>query len=98
MTLTSKSGKLVFSNFKVTIAGGSQNLSKYRIKRRQDGFKLIGKGSGRSSEFLDIVLSYDVETTRQSMVVAALGVSSKKWNKFGGNEIGVEGCSTKAAT
>jgi hypothetical protein len=25
------------------------------------------------------------------MVVAALGVSSKKWNKFGGNEIGVEG-------
>lgn len=88
--ILSSGGGLRFSNFQVEITGGNADLSKYKIQGRFNGFKLYGAKPRVEDEALNIRLSYDVETVRSDHAMTAVGLSSHKWNKYGGNVAFIE--------
>ncbi len=72
VSLYSLNDELVFTNWAVEISGGSQDLEDYTIQELWDGFK-ISSEAAPAEEILDIVLTYDVTTLRETLALHAAG-------------------------
>ncbi len=82
--LFSGNEQLIFTNFDVSITNGSQDLTEYQIRDLGRGFRIQHR-LGKQAEPTNIVLSYDVTTSSQSLVLHAMRLSSSKWSRHGGN-------------
>ena len=88
--LLSSHGGLRFSNFAVEISGGDADISDYELAGKFSGFEIYGDGIGQQSETIDIRLSYNVEPLLLDSRLIAVGLSSFKWNMYGGNTASIE--------
>ncbi|MDP6980195.1 MAG: PEP-CTERM sorting domain-containing protein [Myxococcota bacterium] len=72
LSLYSINEELVFTNWAVEVSGGSQNLEDYAIQQLWDGFKIRSEAAPMD-EVLEIVLTYDVTTLRDTLALDATG-------------------------
>ena len=88
--LLSSGYTLRFSDFAVEISGGDADISDYELEGKSDGFEISGDDIDSQTETIDIRLTYNVETLRVDHRLIAVGLSSGKWNEYGGNTASIE--------
>jgi hypothetical protein len=88
--LLSSDSTLRFSDFAVEISGGDADISDYELEGKSDGFEISGDDIDSQTETIDIRLTYNVETLRVDYRLIAVGLSSGKWNEYGGNTASIE--------
>ena len=88
--LLSSDYTLLFSDFAVEISGGDADISDYELEGKSDGFEISGDDIDSQTETIDIRLTYNVETLRVDYRLIAVGLSSGKWNEYGGNTASIE--------
>jgi hypothetical protein len=88
--LLSSEGGLRFSDFAVEISGGDADILDYELKGNFNGFKIYGDGIGQQTETVDIRLTYNVESLLLDRRLTAVGLSSYKWNMYGGNTASIK--------
>ena len=88
--LLSSDYTLLFSDFAVEISGGDTDISDYELEGKSDGFEISADDIDSQTETIDIRLTYNVETLRVDHRLIAVGLSSGKWNEYGGNTASIE--------